>query len=350
MRVDLSLTTRNLAPLSENMEFMRVRFSSDNDFLMNEVLVEDFKKAIGLFGADAYKKSPYFYLQSDYETNDLKFSENIKRIIDANTEIYRVVFNHLMSFLWLQKDNCCSIGAIYTFLPEHKIVFEKTNGYNYSKWNGMIDEKTSFTNQEIKESFELYAKISAKFYHRNIRIGRSDEPRPDLITDRSVTPYDIKKETRLERAFNFLDVARKTRNIPEKIAFFVCIFETLFFGKDSGEIAHQVAERVALYASNTRIFRLGIYTLVKDAYRIRSTYFHGNSFANVKDDKLLSISERIDFLTRNVFNQIITSDADIFLQPTELLEMSFSDLLFEDERQPDGLTIDTDLKHKRFNS
>jgi hypothetical protein len=349
MRVELSLTTKNLEPLSADLEFVGLKFSSDQEFFKKEILSDDYKKAIGLFGAETYKRSPYFFQRAKYSTTEINVADNVKQIINTNMELYRIIFGGLMSFLWLQKDNCCSIDSIYVFLPEHKTVFQHTTGLNYSTCKGVVNEKMSFTNSEIQGAFHLYAKACDKFYHRNIQIVEAGEVQVNVITDRTMTPYDIKKETRLERALNFLDFARRTSHLPQKIAFFMCIYETLFFWKQTTEISHQIAERVALYLTNNRNIRHSIYKLIKEAYSIRSIYFHGGSFKKVKNSFLSDVSEGIDSLTRQLLNKVIAKDADIFLQAEDALEKSFMDLIFEDERRSYSLTVEAGLTHLRFN-
>ena len=349
MRIELSLTTKNLGPLEKDLSFLGATFSSRKEFLDENILSDEYKKAIGLVGVNVYNKSPFFYLHGDYQTSEASLSEALKSSINIHIEIYFGVFRQLMSFLWLQKDNCSTIGTTYVYLPEIKTVFEHTSGSNYSMSNGEKDVTHSFTNAEIESAFIQYAKISKHLYHGNIKVAKPDEPKVDLFMDRKYTPYDLQKENRLERALNFLDFARSTSIIPQKIAFYMCIYESLFFGTDSTEITHQIAERVALYAVNVRTMRHEIYRLIKDAYKIRSTYFHGNSFGKYKLEKLIDISTRIDGLTRNILNRILREDIDKFVQPSEKLDLSFRDLLFEDERHPDGITTDEDINHLRFN-
>ena len=124
-------------------------------------------------------------------------------------------------------------------------------------------------------------------------------------------------------------------------------YETLFYGTTTGEISHQIAERAALYYSNTRIFRHNIYKQLKEAYNVRSKYFHGNSFKGFKKD-LEPIAYYLDNITREILYRIFSKDYEIFLQNDDLLEKSFLDMIFEDERKPDGTTFESGLQHKRF--
>ena len=128
----------------------------------------------------------------------------------------------------------------------------------------------------------------------------------------------------------------------------MCIYETLFHAKSTAEITHQIAERIAIYTSKNRPTRNSIYEKINETYNVRSIYFHGNSFKSYKKD-LEEVSKYLDYLSRQILTKIVSRDATIFLQDGELLEASFLDLIFEDQRAPDSLIFESGIPHLRFN-
>ncbi len=343
--VKISCITENISPLNETLNIIGFAFSSDMDFLKANLLYETFKKGIGQLGAYRYKQSPYFFSQSDFDSQELT-PEDIANL-DNNIDVYLAFFENLISSFWLIKDNCCSLSSIHLFLPEHKRLLEKSTNVRYSTCDGRLNVVQPFSKDEISRAVDTYLKASNLFYHQTFKIKKVKSTESSLIAKRERVPYDVKKITRIERAFGFLGLARSTSQLPQKIAFYVCIYESLFSGNSQGEISHQLGERIALYASDSRFFRRSIYKQFKDAYAIRSSYFHGGSLSK-SEAQLKSISKFLDDLTREVLNRIVLKDADIFSQTDGSLEKSFRDLLFEDERRPSGLTIEDGLDYLQF--
>jgi hypothetical protein len=349
MIVKMCCSTNNLVALEKDLTFLSFLFTSNNQILKDVILDENFKKVIGKIAADNYKSSPYFFLQRNFNTEaENNLSKEDHKILSDNSNIYFTIFETFVSFLWLTKDNCCSLNSFHTYVPAGNKILLKSNTSVYSTSKGIQDEKVFFSNDEINRTIELFVKGSGLFYHKNVRVSKPEDILPEAIIKRDITPYDFKKVNRIERAFHFLGLARTTSQLPLKISFYMCIYETLFYGANTGEIMHQIAERVALYGVNARFMRHGIYKQIKEAYKVRSIYFHGNSFKKYKKD-LLEISYYLDNLTRNILNKIIREDSAIFLQDDDLLEQTFHDLLFEDDRRPHGMTYEVGLTHLRFN-
>jgi Apea-like HEPN len=348
MIIKMFCSTNNFLSLEKDLNFLSFLFTSNNQLLKEEILDENFKKVIGRIATDHYKDSPYFFLQKDYTTQTANnLSEEDNKILNDNSTIYSIIFETFVSFLWLIKDNCCSLNSFHTYAPGGNKVIVKPNALIYFTSKGIQNEKMFFSDDEMHRAIELFVKGYSLFYHKNVRVSKPGDILPGAIIKRDITPYDFKKINRIERAFHFLGLARTTPQLPLKISFYMCIYETLFYGANTGEITHQIAERVALYAVNTRFMRHGIYKQIKEAYKVRSIYFHGNSFKSYRRD-LSEISYYLDNLTRQILLKIILKDSGIFLQEDELLEQSFYDLLFEDERKPHGMTYETGLKHLRF--
>lgn len=348
MLVKMSCCTNNFLPLEKDFKFLSFDFTSNLELLKSELLTDSFKKAVGQVVCQAYENSPFFYTQSEFDNEDISL-ENEKKIINDNIRVYYIIFETFISFLWLIKDNCCSINSFHTSIPDKRNVIVKNNSTVYSTSQGIINEKIYFSHNDLTKVINYYLKSRDFFYYKHIRVQKPDEIIPKAIEPRFVGEFDYKKINRIERAFHFLTLARTCSHLSLKISFYMCIYEALFYGNSQGEISHQIAERVALYAASARFIRVGIYKQIKDAYNIRSLYFHGKSFKKFKGD-LSKISFCLDNLTRDILLKIVLKDSAIFLQDDDLLEKSFQDLLFEDERKPQGRTFESGISYLRFNN
>ena len=108
------------------------------------------------------------------------------------------------------------------------------------------------------------------------------------------------------------------------------IYECLFT-TDTSEITHKMAERVAYYSSSEREDRVDIFKLIKEAYSVRSRFFHGKE----SDEKttLLKLNEmlkRLDSLTRHILTKVILEDSETFLKKDHELEVYFLPLCFRE--------------------
>lgn len=348
MVIKMLCSTANLLSLENDFEFLHFKFSSKLKFFEEEMISEGLTKIIGSTSTDSFKNSPYFSLTTHYASSKSNLTEDDVKLLNDNNQIYYDLIEKFLFFLWLVKDNCCRIDDFHLHAVEGKKLISRNNSNIYSTHNGDVQTAVFFSNNELNEGLYLFMEGYQLFYHKNLKVRLPKDEVSEAIIARVLIPYDYKKVNRVERAFHFLKLARTTAQLPLKISFHVCIYEALFYGTNTGEISHQIAERVALYVNGSRPSMKNLYKFMKDVYGIRSTYFHGNSFKNNKLD-LIQISRDLDSLTRTILKRIILNDSLIFLQEDNDLNQSFLDLIFEDQREPHSLVFESDVKHLRFN-
>lgn len=114
----------------------------------------------------------------------------------------------------------------------------------------------------------------------------------------------------------FLHIARNHSYLLYRLAFYVPVLECLF-GSSTGEITHQVAERIAFYVGQTPQERYELYIDVKDAYSIRSRFIHGDVFDDKSLKRVNELSTKIDELTRKILLKVVLEDSEIFLEDTK---------------------------------
>jgi hypothetical protein len=104
------------------------------------------------------------------------------------------------------------------------------------------------------------------------------------------------------RAFYWIQAGRSARGLGERIASFCTAMESLF-ATSSSELAHQLAERMALFLSDQSDDRLRIYREVKRAYGLRSKVVQGDVLRQSKMAELLECSLACDDLLRQAIQK-----------------------------------------------
>jgi hypothetical protein len=112
---------------------------------------------------------------------------------------------------------------------------------------------------------------------------------------------------RLSRALSYAGRAQKTSFLTEKITFYCSALEALF-SSSTTELSHQVAERVAIVASQSRGQRLANYKFVKECYGLRSKYIHGSPLKVNEEDRLSSICMKLDDLVREGMSNFLCDE------------------------------------------
>src|ERR1017187_9279137 len=120
MIVRVSCSTNNFSTLPNDIHLLNFLFTSNLDVLNRDILTDEFKKLIGQLAIDTYRKGPYFYLETEYNSIGEELSEKDLKILRDNTLLYFTIIESFISFLWLIKDNCCSINSVYTHLVDKK--------------------------------------------------------------------------------------------------------------------------------------------------------------------------------------------------------------------------------------
>jgi len=77
------------------------------------------------------------------------------------------------------------------------------------------------------------------------------------------------------------------------------------FATSSAELAHQLAERMAIFLSRESDERERIYRQVKRAYAVRSKVVHGDVLKESKTSELIEVSLECDELLRQVIRTAV---------------------------------------------
>ncbi len=195
--------------------------------------------------------------------------------------------------LWLVKDNCVDseLGFLLCWLPQGGLRGHSNFlGTVYSLATGRT-EVTSFSRDELRRGRQLFRRMSAP---------AAASPFTRLTTN----------VPRVARASCHLSIARGYPDLGLKLSSYCSAFEALF-STSTAELSHQLAERVALFLSNSSARRLQDYRTIKSAYTIRSKVAHGDAIKPGKAESLPELASRCDSLLRDCLEKVI-SDRSIF--------------------------------------
>lgn len=196
--------------------------------------------------------------------------------------------------LWFIKDNSVT-PSLVTLSSDSEIEPEplRRNVY-YSDSEAKYDEEISFTTTEIKDSIQWYGYIEKLLVKRKPEDITIDND-AGMVNMSSFMSFEISS---FQRAFYFLDVARKTDFLPAKIANYISVLECLF--AVSGENTHKTAERAAFFIGKNNEDRIKIFKDVVNTYGVRSKYVHGSEINSKTHNTLPDVSKMIDSIVRKV--------------------------------------------------
>jgi len=289
--------------------------------IKSHILDGDILQIVGIKAAHSFANNMLGFSIITIEKDDPNYSAVIHNIFKITTYSLQT----FLSFLWFVKDN--SISTIESY-------FVDTETSNWQWWNNhpvcSLSDGTSgdtmFTSAEIHTATNLlstYTKICPKDFA---------SPTPDDVVTEAKNYVTARNENskfdnNIERAMAFLNTARWTRDIPQKITHYMSILECLF-SVDANEIVHKVSERVAQYLGESSAEKLEIYKLVKAAYGIRSAFVHGGT-NKMSPDQLCELSKKTDDIIRRVLTKVITKDHVQFLKSNNAMTEYFNNLIFQ---------------------
>ncbi len=228
------------------------------------------------------------------------------------------LLQHIQTYLtglWLVRDNCvmCDLGVLLYAGVERGA--PGVHGIKHSLgqyfWNATAEHvRTVFSGEDLRSASQLTARGAAFF-----------QPSDGPIAAHPTLPKGTK---RLQRALYYLENARTCSDVGLRIAAYVSCWEVLF-STDSAELAHKLAERVALFMETTASGRTQMYQLVKRAYAVRSKIVHGDDLTKKQHKELLELSTLCDEVMRGLLKRVLSSNAavEIFQSRPEDLEQFF---------------------------
>jgi hypothetical protein len=215
--------------------------------------------------------------------------DKLRRREDAPAEVINFLreVQGLLMAAWLEEDNSVNCELAFAFSQEFMHVHSNALALNYSTHDG------SRKQMEVDEDgARRLAEMHRKFF-QGIRV--QDHPEHTAFR---------KTIARLDRAIRFLQQARSSDDLGQKIANYCSFFEALL-STSSAELSHQLSERAAFFLSNSPSERLRLFREIKKAYGIRSKIVHGDILSTSAIASLVDIAGSCDRTARALMLKII---------------------------------------------
>jgi len=145
------------------------------------------------------------------------------------------------------------------------------------------------------DSFRDLVRVYRRALHPNISVTRAQF-------------HTKANSSRFSRAFDHISRAQRSAFFSEKIAFYCSALEALF-STQQAELAHQIAERVALISSSDPQQRMRKYSFLKDCYSFRSKYVHGSPLGDIGNTRMAETSVQLDELVRSAIEAAFKDEA-----------------------------------------
>ena len=115
---------------------------------------------------------------------------------------------------------------------------------------------------------------------------------------------------------------------------FYCIALEALFSRGQGELAHQVAERAALFVGVPSARSLEVFRAVKQAYNLRSKIVHGDVLKSAKIEQLKEAARACDDILRSAEERLIEDQEafDVLNGSDEDFKGYFLSLIFPSTR------------------
>lgn len=285
-RLEWLATTERVAPETAAYRFVKLT----NDAELVKHLVDEFGRAeMGSFATlefDTYLNTLPNQLYSFFDetaTSDDPLTELMKMAYDDFVgEI--VLFT---TSLWLLRDHSLKVGPMYAIGRNNKQTLTKIFLH--------IEETHAAAGEKVISSLSQDDLQLLKKGWRS-HLLNYDRKAPSSRDWGIVRPLHI---------VYLLHEARSRHNLHAKVAAYVTLLESLLT-RDSGELRHRLAERVAMLLGSDPNDRHYIYSQTQKAYDIRSSYVHGQKLTSDKARdsavfcdsmirKLLHVNDQGDF-------------------------------------------------------
>jgi hypothetical protein len=257
----------------------------------------------------------YQFINAQGQTPENRNHEDYLLTTTSNT----ITLNELFTFLWFIKDCAAHLYESIIYCEEGDYCDILPNHEQYCNSNGKYDT-AEFSKDEIKQAISYLFHFRAAIQKGGASVIAHGSLDYDTLKHRSnLRKYSTM--SRIERAMGFLSYARRETFIPMKIAMFSPVLESLFCSEKSGMELIDIAYSIGAYVANDKEEVKVNAEIIKDTYKLRSRYIHGDKiFKHDTYDEQIILSKEIDALTRKVLTKALIQDWEHFIQPNKQLK------------------------------
>lgn len=290
---------------SGRLLFHNIKISNNPNKFIENFGNDDFIALVGMIQFHDYVNSTHLYSIGVHD--NISSGSTAERFLMVESLFYQL----FIQCLWIVKDNSVNFEESFIEVTDNseKKVSMYSRSFHFTDASGKVN-KVLFNLKELEEA-ETYFVYFKELVDKNVK-NRADE---SIIHsqkfDEFFECYGL-NSNRIDRFFYILHNARTENYLPARIAMYTIALEALV-STDEREVTHQTAERTALLMFNNDISKYKIYQFVKEMYRIRSSYIHGNklskSFKKKGLEYLIDSSIEFDDLLRRLIRKILSDDS-----------------------------------------
>lgn len=290
-----------------------VRLSNGPEVLRETIETDLMRATCGVHSIREFEDKAYIYIDGEFD--EISTTEQADEMGTEYTFFFLREVQRFTTRLWNTKDNNVYVRdgflIIYDKSLDDGVTFKASLSEVFS--HSTCEQKESlFSDTEIASAKENFNLASIQNYNEESFGGKF----PD-----SNHLFKSLDYTRIDRAKYFILGARRSAILPMKIMFYCNAFECLFTTGKS-EISHQISERVASMLG-TKDQKVHIYKQMKNAYSIRSTIVHGQTFKLKEKQSMATLSKDLDDYLRKLIN----AKHEVFYSNNEDMNTFFIDLL-----------------------
>lgn len=225
--------------------------------------------------------SPVIYRVSDVIKVELAHEEIVNLLRDAQA---------FLISLWLLQDNSANTELGFAVCQSKTHVHSNSLIYNYTANSG---ERTTTEIDHVR---------------LNEIAGICRESFAGIRTENELKLTAFQRESgRITISMRFLQQARSSKDLGEKIANYCSYFEALL-SSNSIELSHQLSERAAFLLRTSPEARYEHFKKTKRAYAIRSKVVHGDIVSKKQIPDLKDIASHCDQAARELLMSILKSE------------------------------------------
>ncbi|WP_142828049.1 HEPN domain-containing protein [Planococcus soli] len=298
----------------------QINLIKDTYPIEKEFLTESFIKKIGLINFEKLTTglTHCSVLEIDQVVND-HYETNPSLLVND----YLGLVNAFQIALWFVKDNSVNTGNLYSYKTTRDEVEIINTSTLYSNSAGEYCN-TYFSLEELKQAISWLKIIKPHLYTEEFNTNSKEMT--NARNHRKNMQY--KEFNRIVKSLMLISNARNDSFLPSKISSYMSAVEALI-ASDRDSLTMQVSERVAVLVGNSRDDKLQIHDSLREAYKARSSFVHGDNLSNNIERRIEEISRETDDIVRRLIIKVITDFPEIAeLNPEKLKKWYKEKLLF----------------------
>ena len=269
------------------------------EVINNTSMMED----LGKYDYLAYARKPTIAVWAKTDELELEFTNKYEADQYYTTKglLYSNIVLTFILGTWLVKDSSCYCDSYYWCNTDSGYTVKAHRNIQQTNSAGKMS-LTSFSEQEIEDVFSYMFQIIDIMFSEM----QCDE-QIEAVYSQQTHILNVESSIRnkgksFRRIILLLQLARRTGLISEKINWYCAILECLF--AISNNHKRNVSEMTAAFISKSLEERKQIIDIMRDAYKVRSEFVHGDTSSLFEDNQhLAELSGKVDDYVRRALQK-----------------------------------------------